>query len=127
MGLGFAAIRDVGSFFRSAARDDRGTANPLAGDVRFVYTGCSSQPCRTLHDYVWLGFNEDESGKKVVDGMNNWIGGSTGDVDQDEDPAPGDLGDADANGADEALTFPEPPGWATLRRVAERARRRGRG
>ncbi len=77
-GLGFAAIRDVGSFFRSAAKDDRGTANPLAGDARFVYTGCSSQPCRTLHDYVWLGFNEDESGKKVVDGMNNWIGGSTG-------------------------------------------------
>jgi len=41
-------------------------------------TACQSQPCRTLHDYVWLGFNEDESGKKVVDGISNWIGGSTG-------------------------------------------------
>jgi Alpha/beta hydrolase domain len=76
-GLGFAAIRDIGAFFRNAQRDDAGTANPIAG-AQYVYTGCSSQPCRMLHDYVWLGFNEDETGKKVVDGMNHWIGGSTG-------------------------------------------------
>ena len=30
------------------------------------------------------------------------------------------------NGDDESLMFPEPPGWATLRRVAGRARRRNR-
>ena len=77
-GLGFAAIRDVGAFFRSAKADDAGTANPLAGDVQYVYTACQSQPCRTMHDFLWLGFNQDESGKKVVDGMMNWIGGSTG-------------------------------------------------
>ena len=41
-------------------------ANPLAGAIQYVYTACQSQPCRTLHDYVWLGFNEDESGKKVI-------------------------------------------------------------
>ena len=77
-GLGFAAIRDVGSFLRNAEKDDAGTANPLAGDIQYVYTACQSQPCRMLHDYVWLGFNEDENGKKVVDGISNWIGGSTG-------------------------------------------------
>ncbi len=77
-GLGFAALRDVGSFLRNAKADDAGTANPLAGGIEYVYTACQSQPCRTLHDYVWLGFNEDESGKKVVDGISNWIGGSTG-------------------------------------------------
>ena len=77
-GLGFAALRDVGSFMRNAQKDDAGTANPLAGSIQYVYTACQSQPCRTLHDYVWLGFNQDESGKKVVDGMTNWIGGATG-------------------------------------------------
>jgi hypothetical protein len=34
-------------------------------------------------------------------------------------------GDPSADGADDDLSFPEPPGWATLRRVAGRARRRG--
>ena len=38
----------------------------------------SSQPCRTMHDVLLLGFNTDESGKKVVDGVVNWIGGATG-------------------------------------------------
>jgi hypothetical protein len=77
-GLGFAALRDVGSFLRYAARDDAGTANPLAGDVRQIYTSCRSQPCRTMHDFLWLGFNEDEAGKPVLSGIENWIGGSTG-------------------------------------------------
>ena len=53
--------------------------NPhCAGGIQYVYTACQSQPCRTMHDYLWLGFNQDESGKKVVDGISNWIGGSTG-------------------------------------------------
>ena len=77
-GLGFAALRDVGSFLRYAARDDAGTANPLAGDVSQIYTSCRSQPCRTMHDFLWLGFNEDEAGKPVISGIENWIGGSTG-------------------------------------------------
>jgi Alpha/beta hydrolase domain len=77
-GLGFAALRDFNSFLRYAARDDAGTANPLAGDVSHIYTSCRSQPCRTMHDFLWLGFNEDEAGKQVVDGIENWIGGSTG-------------------------------------------------
>ena len=77
-GLGFAALRDVGSFFRNAQKDDAGTANPLAGAIQYVYSSCQSQPCRTMHDYLWLGFNQDEGGKKVVDGIQNWIGGSTG-------------------------------------------------
>ena len=77
-GLGFAGLRDLGSFLRSAQKDDAGTANPLAGAIQYVYTGCQSQPCRALHDYLWLGFNEDEQGKRVVDGMTNWIGGATG-------------------------------------------------
>ena len=77
-GLGFAAIRDVASFFRSASTDASGIANPLAGSIQYVYTGCVSQPCRTMHDFVRLGFNQDEAGGPAIDGIQNWIGGSTG-------------------------------------------------
>ena len=77
-GLGFAAIRDLTSFVRNADKDDAGNANPLAGSVQRIYTACVSQPCRTMHDFVWLGFNEDETGKKAIDGIVNWIGGATG-------------------------------------------------
>ena len=77
-GLGFAALRDIASFLRSASTDDAGTANPLAGAIQYIHTACVSQPCRLLHDFVWLGFNQDEAGRQVIDGMENWIGGATG-------------------------------------------------
>jgi hypothetical protein len=89
-GLGFAAIRDIAAFLRSAAADDRGTPNPLAGDIRYVYSFCSSQPCRTMHDFVQLGFNQPEravgappasgssSASKAFDGVLNWKAGGSG-------------------------------------------------
>ena len=52
--------------------------NPLAGDVQFVYSFCFSQPCRFMHDFLQLGFNEDEQGQRVFDGMLNWVGGASG-------------------------------------------------
>jgi Alpha/beta hydrolase domain len=72
-GLGLAALRDVMSFFKYESADDAGTANPLAGQVQYIYTHCSSQPCRTMHDYVHLGFNQDEARRQVMDGALNWI------------------------------------------------------
>jgi hypothetical protein len=77
-GVGFAAIRDLASFVRGAQTDDNGNANPLNGEAMAVYTVCVSQPCRTMHDFVLLGFNADEDGKQAVDGILNWIGGSSG-------------------------------------------------
>ena len=77
-GLGFAAIRDITAFVRTAQSDDDGNANPLKGEAATVYSACVSQPCRTLHDFVLLGFNEDESGRKAIDGIVNWIGGADG-------------------------------------------------
>jgi hypothetical protein len=77
-GLGLAAIRDFNSFLRYAKQDDVGTPNPLAGDVQRIYTETSSQPARTLNDFVHLGFNEDESHRKVFDGMMQWIGAGDG-------------------------------------------------
>ena len=77
-GLGLAAIRDFNSFLRYATEDDFHNPNPLAGDVTRIYTETSSQPARTLNDFVHLGFNEDESGQKVFDGMLQWIGAGDG-------------------------------------------------
>jgi hypothetical protein len=78
-GLGLAAIRDFNSFLRYATADDSGTANPLAGDVTRIYTETSSQPARTLNDFVHLGFNQEENGtRKVFDGMMQWIGAGDG-------------------------------------------------
>jgi len=77
-GVGFAAIRDFASFLRNAGADDSGTPNPLAGDVTRIYTETSSQPARTLNDFTHLGFNQDEGGQKVFDGMMQWIGAGDG-------------------------------------------------
>ena len=90
-GLGFAALRDLATFLRTAQADDFGTANPVAGDVQAIYSTCYSQPCRTMHDLVLLGFNEaeyvhnknghggaGEQHQKVFDGVLNWVGGGNG-------------------------------------------------
>jgi hypothetical protein len=67
-GLGFAAIRDWNSWLKYATADDAGHPNPLANYITRIYTEISSQPGRTLNDFRHLGFNEDESGRKVLDG-----------------------------------------------------------
>jgi len=77
-GLGLAAIRDFNSFLRFSTQDDLGTSNPIFGYVDRIYTETSSQPGRTLNDFVHLGFNEDENHKKVFDGMMQWIAAGDG-------------------------------------------------
>ena len=77
-GLGFAAVRDVAAFLRRAVVDADGTANPLAGRIRYAYSFAISQPARFMRDFVHLGFNRDEAGRRVFDGVLNWIGGASG-------------------------------------------------
>ena len=77
--LGLAATRDLVSFLRHAAKDEAGTPNPLAGDVRHTFSFSISQPSRTLNDFLAFGFNEDEQGRRVIDGMLKWTGGGSGD------------------------------------------------
>jgi hypothetical protein len=74
MGLGLAALRDVSAFFHNAATDDSGTANPLAGQITHTLLNGISQSGRLLRTYLDLGFNEDESGKQVFEGMQPHIG-----------------------------------------------------
>jgi hypothetical protein len=69
LGIGFAAWRDVGAFFKSASADDTGTANPLAKRITHSITRGISQSGNFLRGWLHLGFNADESGKLVHDGM----------------------------------------------------------
>jgi hypothetical protein len=68
----------VTTFLRYAAADDLGNANPLAGHVEHTYTFTVSQPARYLNDFQTLGFNEDEAGRRVIEGILNWLGGGNG-------------------------------------------------
>ena len=77
-GLGFAAVRDWNAWLRYETQDDFGTANPMAGDIQRIYTEVSSQPGRLLNDFRHLGFNQAENGKKVFDGMMQWISAGSG-------------------------------------------------
>jgi len=77
-GIGFAAVRDFSSFLRYSEAADDGERNPLAGDVTRIYTFTVSQPGRMLNDFRNLGFNEDENGKIVFDGMLQWIAAGDG-------------------------------------------------
>jgi hypothetical protein len=68
LGAGTAAFRDLGSFFRYAATDDFGTANPIAGKIsREVIRGVSQSGNFTRH-YIHLGMNQDEAGRIVHEG-----------------------------------------------------------
>jgi len=68
LGVGFAAFRDLASFFRNKAADDFGTANPLGQRVKWVIGRGVSQSGNFLRQFIHLGFNEDESGRQVYDG-----------------------------------------------------------
>ncbi len=75
LGVGFAALRDVGTFFKHERRDDAGNANPLwkAGQKAIVIG--TSQSGRMIRSYLHLGFNRDERGRVAFDGAIPHIGG----------------------------------------------------
>jgi hypothetical protein len=81
MGLGHAVTRDIGSFLRYQTQDDEGNPNPLAlgeeeAGIRRAYASGSSQTGGYLRDFIFLGFNEDESHRKVFDAVNINIAGT---------------------------------------------------
>jgi hypothetical protein len=104
LGLGFAVVRDLISFLRYEMKDARGKPNPLATAKQTVprfdgpplnlppsrgenrgrnkITGIShaygwgrSQSGRFLRDFVYYGFNEDESHRKVFDAIAPHVAG----------------------------------------------------
>lgn len=70
LGVGFAAVRDLNSFLRYAKVDDAGTANPLAGRVRWSILSGTSQSGNFVRSFISLGFNAAEDGPRVFDGAN---------------------------------------------------------
>jgi len=70
LGVGFAAWRDVAAFFRNAqADDDGGFTNPVYNKVQRSIARGSSQSGNFLRGWLHLGFNQDEAGAQVHDGM----------------------------------------------------------
>jgi hypothetical protein len=74
-GLGFAAVRDLVSFLRY----DGGEGNPLrAGGkpaISRAHAFGVSQSGRFLRHFLYLGFNADEAGRKVFDGVLPHVAG----------------------------------------------------
>ena len=68
LGIGFAAFRDVGQFFKTAEQDSSGTANPIARMVTHSIARGVSQSGNFVRGWLHLGFNQDELGKMVHDG-----------------------------------------------------------
>jgi len=99
LGLGFAVVRDLVSFLRFDAKDRTGKPNPLAQvffprrggasslsprlggrhrgglAITHAYAWGRSQSGRYLRDFIYHGFNEDESGRKVFDAIAPHVGG----------------------------------------------------
>ena len=69
LGIGFAAWRDIGAFFKRAAADDAGTPNPIAKTITHSITRGISQSGNYLRGWLHLGFNRAEDGGMVHDGM----------------------------------------------------------
>ena len=72
LGLGLAATRDVVSFLHH----DTSTQNPLAGGVQYALAYGQSQSGRYLKGFTYWGFNEDEHGEKVFEGILPKISGA---------------------------------------------------
>ena len=68
MGLGYVTSRDFVSFLRHAKQDDAGNPNPALGIKTTLCQGISSSGMY-YRDYLYHGFNEDERGRRVCDGM----------------------------------------------------------
>ncbi len=75
LGLGFAATRDAVSFFRNELADTAGTENPLAGRISHTIAQGQSQSGNYLRSFTYWGFNQDEAGKRVFDGLFPTIAG----------------------------------------------------
>ena len=75
LGVGLAATRDINAFFRYEKQDAAGNLNPVAGSIKWGISEGSSQSGTFLKLYVMLGFNQDEAGRRVWDGVNPNIAG----------------------------------------------------
>ena len=79
LGLGHVAVRNFISFLKYEAETKSGFANPLRGSsvqVEKAYAWGRSQTGRCIRDFVYLGFNADEEGRRVFDGVMPHVAGA---------------------------------------------------
>jgi len=72
IGAGLAGTRDIVSFFKHATAAQ---GNPMPGITAAIGWGVS-QTGRFLRHFVYEGFNEDERGARVFDGLIDQVGGA---------------------------------------------------
>jgi hypothetical protein len=72
VGVGLAGTRDLVSFFKHATAAE---GNPMPG-LRVAFGWGVSQTGRFLRHFVYQGFNEDERGRQVFDGLFDQVGGA---------------------------------------------------
>jgi hypothetical protein len=72
IGVGLAGTRDIVSFFKHATAVE---GNPMPGISHAIGWGVS-QTGRFLRHFVYEGFNEDERGRRVFDGLIDQVGGA---------------------------------------------------
>lgn len=81
MGLAYAVTRDLAAFLRFENADDTGSPNPVAKPgqatpARLAYAYGASSTGMYMRDFLYLGFNEDEKGRKLFDGVFINTGGA---------------------------------------------------
>ncbi len=76
-GLGLAGIRDLLSFLKheTSAKNPLFMAEPKKSSVKFTYGFGVSQSGRCLRQFLYDGFNADESGRQVFDGVIPHVAG----------------------------------------------------
>jgi hypothetical protein len=74
LAAGLAAVRDLISFLRN----DQSANNPARPGIKATLAYGSSWSGRFLRDFIHLGFNQDESARKVFDGVFSHIAGGGG-------------------------------------------------
>ena len=72
VGVGLAGTRDIVSFFKHV---DANRGNPMPG-IRLAIGWGVSQTGRFLRHFIYEGFNEDERGRQVFDGVFDHLGGA---------------------------------------------------
>ena len=71
VGIGLSGTRDLISFLKY----DTTAENPMPG-IRYAIGWGVSQSGRFLRHFLYQGFNEDEQGRKVFDGVFDQVGGA---------------------------------------------------
>src|SRR5947199_1607062 len=87
-GLGFAATRDLIAFLKH----DTSTQNPVQNAIQWALGRGDSESGRYLKGFLYWGFNADENGQIVFEGMNPHISGAHAIAANDR------FGDANATG-----------------------------